>query len=82
MRFPTAILLGLLITSAAEAQTSQIADPPKGQTLLNGLMGKNQPQASGKTTSKETKEQHDHYVKKDPYTQPITSSSVRNNIDD
>ena len=77
MRFPAAILLGLIVTSAAEAQTSQVADPPKGQTLLNGLMGRNQPAPSGKTISGETQEQHDHYIKKDPYTQPITSSSVR-----
>lgn len=82
MRLPAAILLGLVITSAAEAQTSQVADPPKGQTLLNGLMGKNQPAPRGKVISEETQEQRDHYVKKDPYTQPITSSSVRNHTDD
>ena len=82
MRFPAAILLGLIVTSAAEAQTSQVADPPKGQTLLNGLMSKNQLPTHGKVTSEETQEQHDHYVKKDPYTQPITSSSVRNSTAD
>lgn len=82
MRLHAAILLGLTITSAAKAQNSQIADPPKGQTLLNGLMGKSHPAASGKVTSGETQEQHDHYVKKDPYRQPITSSTIRNKTDD
>jgi len=82
MRIHAAILLGLVVTSAAEAQTSQTADPPKGQTLFNGLVGKRQPPTTGKVTSEETQEQRDHYAKKDPYTQPITSSSVRNYTDD
>mgnify|MGYP007078068248 CR=1 FL=1 len=82
MRLHAAILLGLVITSAAGAQTNQVADPSKGQTLLNRLVGKDQPAPSGKLTNGETQEQHDAYVKKDPYTQPITSSSVGKNTED
>lgn len=89
MRFYAAVLLGLLVASPAEAQSIQNAEPPSGQTLLNGLIGKDQTSPSRKSelpfkksTPEETQEQREHYANKNPADQPITSSTVRNNTDD
>ena len=81
MRLYAAALLGLTIASAAEARTNPNADSPAGQTLLNGLIGKNQTAPSGKATLGETREQHDHYINKGPANQHITSDSVRSDTD-
>ena len=82
IRFYAAALLVFTVISTAKAQTNQAAEPSHGQTLLNGLIGKNQTASSGKTPLGETKEQHDHYIINNSDNQPITSDTVRNNTDD
>lgn len=79
MRLHAAVLLGLVIASAAQAQTKQSSDLPDGQTLLDGLTDKNQTASSEKAKLGETKEQHDHYNKNNPDDQPITNKTITNN---
>ena len=82
MRFRTAVVLGVLISTAAAAQPSEDAKSPSGQILMKRLAGKkNQNSSSDKGSLGETKEQHDHYLKSSVQNQPITNNTT-NNFDD
>ena len=86
MRFRIAMLL---VALPAWAQSNQNAEPPSGQTLLNGLIGKEQaspsrggePLSSGGATQ-ETREQREHYKNKDASKGFTTSRSAPGNPDD
>ena len=74
MLYLVALLFGLLAAFPAWAQSNQTAEPPPGQTLLNGLIGKDQtsPSKTGKpvfggSADQETKEQREHYKNKVPH---------------
>ena len=68
MRLLAAMLLGLLVAPPAWAQSDRNAELPPGQTLLNGLIGKDQASPSkegrpllGGSADQETQEQREHY---------------------
>ena len=80
MRLFATILVYLTVFSfsavpvAAQGQSQQ---QPSGQTLMKRLMGnKNQTSPFKSKALGETQEQHDHYVRRNPDDQPITSNTV------
>ena len=87
MRLPVAVLLGALIASPAWAQSNQNAEPPSGQTLLNGLIGKDQTSPLqkekplfGGSADQETKEQREHYKNDEP--KSLTTNKATHNSND
>lgn len=82
MRCLVALLFGLLAAFPAWAQSNQTVEPPPGQTLLNGLIGKDQtsPLKTGKPVlggiaDHETKEQREHYMNKVPHDSATNKSN-------
>ena len=86
MRLHAAVLLCLFAAGPAAAQSDLATKPPPGQTLLKSLEG-DKNQTSQKTSPlnnhplSETEEQRQHYIRKSPENEPITSSSVKRDDD-
>ncbi len=82
MRLHAAALLCLFAAGPAAAQSDLATRPPPGQTLLKSLEGdKNQTSPLNNHPLSETEEQRQHYVRKNPENEPITSSSVKRSND-
>ncbi len=95
MRTPATILACLAalplaaIPAAAQPAPDQAPKQPSGQTLAKRPTdGKNQTSPSGSKAADdkgrlgETREQHDHYLRRNSEDQPITSRTVSQGHDD
>jgi hypothetical protein len=82
MRLHAAALFCLFAAGPAAAQSDLATKPPPGQTLLKSLEGdKNQTVPLNNHPLSETEEQRQHYIRKNPENEPITSALPKRNND-